>query len=499
MTSRRSFLGIAGLAAAWPEAAWPQEKAKPKPKPKPEGVLVNDVHSQLNTTRVFRVVEPDSLDGVRSAFSLGRKEERPICIAGGRHAMGGQQFCTDGVLIDIRKLNKVLAFDAERGLIELESGVQWPRLRDYLVSEQLGKDKQWTFAQKPTGADRLTMGGCLSSNIHGRGLALPPFIGDIESFRLMDAKGELHDCSRTQNEELFRLAIGGYGLFGFVYSVTLRLVPRRKVERVVEVRSINGLAGAFAERITEGYVYGDFQYAIDEKSEDFLRRGVFSCYRTVPDDTPLPATRRELADADWLELLLLAHSDRNAAFRRYSSYYQATSGQVYWSDEQQMNAYPDNYHRELDRRLQAPKGTEVITEIYCEREALERFMGEVRQYALKDQVQIIYGTVRLIEQDKESFLPWARKPYACVIFNVHVEHSTRGLIKAGDIFRRLIDIGLRFGGGWYPTYHKHALRRQVDFAYPQMADFLKLKRKYDKDEIFQSDWYRHYKNMFFRQ
>src|SRR3981189_3482749 len=74
MTSRRNFLGIAGLAAAWPEAAWPQAKPRP-PKPKPEGVLVNDVHSQLNTTRVFRVMEPDSPDGVRSAFGLARKEE----------------------------------------------------------------------------------------------------------------------------------------------------------------------------------------------------------------------------------------------------------------------------------------------------------------------------------------------------------------------------------------------------------------------------------------
>jgi FAD binding domain len=499
MISRRKFLGAAGFAAAWPEAAWSQEKSKAKPKPKPEGVLVNDVHSQLNTTRVFRVMEPESLEGVRSAFNLARKEERPVCIAGGRHAMGGQQFCTDGVLIDIRKLNKVLAFDAERGLIELESGVQWPRLYDYLVSEQRGREKQWTFAQKQTGADRLTMGGSLSANIHGRGLTLPPFIGDVESFKLMDAKGEMHSCSRSDNPELFRLAIGGYGLFGFIYSVTLRLVPRRKLERVVEVRSIDGLPEAFAERITGGYVYGDFQYSINEKSEDFLRRGVFSCYRPVPDDTPMPAARKELSDADSVELLLLAHADKNAAFLRYSSYYQATNGQLYWSDDQQMSVYPDNYHRELDRRLQAPKGTEMLTELYCERDALERFMGEVRQYALRDKIEIISGTVRLIEQDRESFLAWARKPYACINFNVHIEHSTRGLIRAGDVFRRLIDIALRYGGGWYPTYHKHALRRQVDFAYPQMADFLKLKRKYDPAELFQSDWYRHYKYMFFRQ
>ena len=194
------------------------------------------------------------------------------------------------------------------------------------------------------------MGGCIAANIHGRGLTLPPFISDVESFKLLDARGRLLNCSRSENEELFRLAIGGYGLFGFVYSVTLRLVPRRKLERVVEVRTIDGLASAFADRIRDGFVYGDFQYAIDEKSPDFLRRGVFSCYRPAGDEREIPAQQRELGEADWTQLLYLAHADKSAAFKRYADYYLATSGQLYWSDEHQMSFYPDNYHREIDRR-----------------------------------------------------------------------------------------------------------------------------------------------------
>ena len=508
MTSRRRFLGLTGIAAAlapaWPawaqtqtEGGRPKPRPKPKPGAKPEGVLVNDVHSQLNSTRVFKIVEPANLDGIRGAFKLAQTEERPVCIAGSRHAMGTQQFLTDGVMIDTRKMAKVLSFDAERGLIEVEAGIQWPNLYDFLITEQHGRPKQWTFSQKQTGADKLTIGGCLSANIHGRGLTLPPFIGDVESFRLVNHKGDLVQCSRAENPELFRLAIGGYGLFGVIYSATLRLVPRVKLERVVQIRSIDSVPGAFAERIADGFTYGDFQYSIDDKSDTYLREGVFSCYRPVPEETPMPAVQKVLEEKDWIELLRLAHANKAAAYQRYAGYYLQTTGQVYWSDEQQMNIYPENYHRDIERRLQIPRGSEMITELYCERESLPRFMQEVRDYARRDGLEIIYGTVRLIEQDRESFLPWARKPYACVIFNLHIEHSTRGLINAGDHFRRLIDISLRHGGSWYPTYHRHALRRQVDVAYPQFIDFLKLKRKYDPQELFQSDWYRHYKNMFF--
>ena len=494
MITRRNFIRLAALAAAWPQAAGSQPK---KLKP-PAGILVNDLHSQLNSTRVYRIAAPESLDSVRRLLASARKEKRAVCISGGRHAMGGQQFCADALMLDIRKLKNVLSFDRERGLIEVESGIQWPELLAYLQSSQAGADNAWAFAQKQTGADRLTMGGCLSANVHGRGLTMAPFISDVESFKLIDARGNLVNCSREENAELFRLAIGGYGLFGFIYSVTLRLVPRRKLERVVEVRDVAGLMGAFEERVRDGFLYGDFQYAIDEKSEDFLRRGVFCTYRPVEESRPMSPLQRELGEGEWTELLYLAHANKTEAFKRYAGYYLSTNGQLYWSDEHQMSFYPDDYHRALDRMMDAPnKSAEAITEIYCEREALERFMGEVRDYARRENVNIIYGTVRLIEQDRESFLPWARKPYACVIFNLHIEHTTGGVIRGADALRRLIDIGLRHGGSYFPTYHRYALRRQVDACYPQFETFLKLKRKYDPEELYQSEWYRHYKKMFF--
>ena len=382
MTTRRNFVRLAVLAAAWPQAAWSQ--AAKKTKPAPGTVLVNDVHSQLNSTRVFRISAPTSVDALRGLLASARKERRPVCISGGRHAMGGQQFCADAVMLDVRKMNRVLAFDGERGLLEVESGIQWPEILAYLQTQLVAMNttdkpdatgKAWAFAQKQTGVDKVTIGGCLSANIHGRGLAMPPFINDVESFRLITGRGNLLNCSREENPDLFRLAIGGYGLFGFIYSATLRLVPRRKLERVVEVREVAGLAEAFAGRIGEGFTYGDFQYAIDEKSDDFFKRGVFSCYRPVDDARPMPSLQHELGEGEWTELLYLAHTNKSEAFKRYSAYYMSTNGQLYWSDESQMSYYPEDYHRALDKMTDAQnKSTEAISEIYVEREQLERFM-----------------------------------------------------------------------------------------------------------------------------
>src|SRR5207248_3967255 len=149
---------------------------------------------------------------------------------------------------------------------------------------------------------RLSIGGALAANAHGRGLKLKPFIGDVESFVLVDADGLLRTCSRAENTELFRLAIGGYGLFGVITSVRLRLAPRVKVQRQVQILEIDELMPAFEQRIAAGFTYGDFQYHTDPKSPGFLRKGVFLCFWPVAVGMPIREGQKELCLDDLIEL-----------------------------------------------------------------------------------------------------------------------------------------------------------------------------------------------------
>jgi FAD/FMN-containing dehydrogenase len=458
--------------------------------------VVNDIHSQLNRTGVRFISQPDSTEALQAIVAKAHAEGHAVSVAGGRHAMGGQQFGTDGVLLDMSRLNRVLGFDAERRSVEVEAGIQWPELINYLVAAQQGRPVQLGIIQKQTGADSLSIGGALAANIHGRGLSLKPIINDVESFVLIDAKGRARRCSRRENSELFRLAIGGYGLFGIIARVTLRLAPRRKLERVVRIADLYDLMPAFEKRISDRFLYGDFQFVTDRESEGFLRQGVFSCYRPLADDASVSPSHRELSPDEWRQLLYLAHADRKRAFEVYSSHYLATDGQAYWSDTHQLSVYLDDYHSELDRQLGAgTRGSEMITELYVPREKLTAFMETVRADFRTHKAELIYGTIRLIEKDEESFLAWAKERYACVVFNLHVEHTAQGIEKAKKDFRRLIDCAIEYGGSYYLTYHRWATREQILACYPQMPEFLRLKRKHDRAETFQSDWYRHYRAM----
>jgi FAD/FMN-containing dehydrogenase len=156
------------------------------PNQEPAGVLVNDMHSQLNETRVDRVVRPESIEAIEQVIREARAEGKTVSIAGGRHAMGGQQFGTGTILLDTTRLKRILQFDPVNGTVEVQAGITWPELISELERVQTGKWPQWGIRQKQTGADRLTLGGALSANAHGRGLRFKPMIDDVESCRLVN-------------------------------------------------------------------------------------------------------------------------------------------------------------------------------------------------------------------------------------------------------------------------------------------------------------------------
>jgi FAD/FMN-containing dehydrogenase len=485
MLTRREFIRTAALFALAPGISAEREKE----------IWVNDVHSQLNRTRVRELLRPRTGDELAEIVRSASGKGLAISVSGCRHSMGGQQFGTNTLCIDTRGLDRVISFDQERGLIEAEAGIQWPKLiRAYLDAQQENA-KQWGIAQKQTGADTFTLGGSLSSNVHGRGLTMKPFISNIESFTLVNADGKSIRCSREQNSDLFRLAIGGYGLFGLIESVTLRLVPRQKLRRVVEIIRADDLTKRFEKRIGQKFLYGDFQFLVDEKSPEFLQRGVFSCYEPIAEDEPIVA-KKELRDDDWLDLLRLAYTDRGKAFQRYSDYYLSTNGQTYWSDTSQLSAYLPNYAQKMRELIGGEESSLIITEIYVPRANLFDFLAHAAGLLRSNRTTVIYGTVRLIEKDDESFLAWAKEPYACIIFNLLTPHTPAGIEASANSFRGLIDLAIDRGGSYYLTYHKFAKAEQVLACYPQFEQFLQLKRKYDPKERFQSDWYRYYRKLF---
>ena len=109
---------------------------------------VNDAQSRLNPTHVKSILSPRSEEEVRKAILTAAEAGDSISMAGGRHSMGGQQFGTGTVHLDLRGMDRIVEFDRRNGLIEVEGGIMWPELIGYLHADQDGSETIWAVRQK---------------------------------------------------------------------------------------------------------------------------------------------------------------------------------------------------------------------------------------------------------------------------------------------------------------------------------------------------------------
>jgi FAD/FMN-containing dehydrogenase len=172
-----------------------------------------DDASRLNQTRVAERVDVDSdmATAERELAALlarARREKLVVSIAGTRHSMGGQSFVPHGLVVNMLPLN-AMSLDAEKSLLHVEAGAVWSDIIPYL-------DAHGFSVGVMQSNNAFSVGGSLSVNCHGWQYGRPPIASTVESFRLMKADGSVIRCSRTENADLFGLALGGYGLFGII-------------------------------------------------------------------------------------------------------------------------------------------------------------------------------------------------------------------------------------------------------------------------------------------
>jgi FAD/FMN-containing dehydrogenase len=454
---------------------------------------VNDVHSQLNPTRVAGIERPRELRELARLVATANNRRDSLSVCGGRHAGGGQQFRTDRTLVDLSGLDRVLAFDADAGTIQVEAGIRWPAVLDFLHDQ---RGQHWSIHQKQGGADQLSLGGGVASNVHGRSLSSRPIVQDVLALSVVLPDGQVVTCDRAREANLFRRAVGGYGLFGVTHAVTLRLRPRKKlVRRVAWINAADAVPRLEAAR-DAGAWHGDFQFSVVDDRDDFCTAGLCSWYEPVPDDRPIRAPSPEERAQRFREMTSLAHREKARAMDLYRDVILAADGvAVNWSDEWQRGDYVPGYHGAVDA-VAGVRGSEMLSELYVPRPALPDFLAEVAKILRADGANLIYGVVRLIERDDETFLAWAKQPYACVILNLHTQHDPTARERTFETFRRVLDAALARDGSYYLTYHRAARPEQTERCYPQFRAFLAEKRRIDPRETLDSDWYRHYRTSF---
>ncbi|MDJ0755485.1 MAG: FAD-binding oxidoreductase [Ardenticatenaceae bacterium] len=188
-----------------------------------------------STAYVYR---PSTIEELRDILTAARQNDRTIAFKGGGNSYGDAFSNREQVVLDLMRMNRILEWDPQSGIIRVEAGVTIDQLWRYVLG-----DGWWPPIV--TGTAKTTVGGCAAMNTHGKNAWKMGTFGDhVLEFDLLRADGEIVTASRETNPELFHAAIGGFGMLGCFTTLTLKLKKIYSGMLHVEGASQPNLAGA---------------------------------------------------------------------------------------------------------------------------------------------------------------------------------------------------------------------------------------------------------------
>jgi FAD/FMN-containing dehydrogenase len=446
--------------------------------PLPTGTV--DDASRLNQTRMQIVRVPNDLTtatGVlRNLLQQAKLRGQKVAIAGSRHTMGGQTIYPNGIALEMSGFNRMQLNPATR-ILTVQSGAKWSEVIPYL------NQQGYSVAVMQSNND-FSVGGTMNANAHGWQHDRPPFASTVESFELMLADGRIVHCSRQQTRELFSLVLGGYGLFGIILEVNLRVVPNQLYSAERTVIPSRDYVETYRRAVTGdvGMAYGRLSIAPDR----FLQEAILTTYH-----------RQQMGDRDFP----LTESQPGIARTVFRGSVGSDYGKNLRWQLEKLNGGEVGTQVTRNQILNRPSTlfenykqaeTEILHEYFIPPESLERFLEQCRVIIPQHKADLLNVTVRNVYPDQDSFLRYANQEMFGLVMLFHQQRTAADEVKMQALTQALTEAALAVGGRYYLPYRLHATPSQFHRAYPQAAKFFQLKRKYDPDLVFDNYFYTKY-------
>ncbi len=148
-----------------------------------------------------------------------RSDARSLIARGQGRSYGDAALNENGRVLLTERVNRLLDFDVENGILRAEAGATLTDILAVIVP------KDWFLSVTP-GTKFVSLGGCVAADVHGKNHHHDGSFGDhVVSIKLVQDDGSHVTCSASENSELFWATVGGMGLTGIIGEVTLKLIP----------------------------------------------------------------------------------------------------------------------------------------------------------------------------------------------------------------------------------------------------------------------------------
>jgi FAD/FMN-containing dehydrogenase len=446
-----------------------------------------DDASRMNETAVAEVwhvpADPaQAEEQLRDLLCRAREGGLGVSIAGARHTMGGHTIAPGGIVLNMLPFNR-MALDEASSTLRVGAGARWADVVPYL-------DRHGYSVAVMQSNNSFSVGGSISANCHGWQHNCPPIDSTVVSFRLMKADGTVVRCSRDENHDLFRLVLGGYGLFGIILDVELRVVANERYRLESTLLPSERYVAVFREKVERaedvGMAYGRLCIV---PGDDFLREAILNVFHKAP------CKRAEIPALTGPGIQGL----RRTIFR--GSVNSAYGKRLRWNAEKQLGGETIGKHFSRNQLLNegvevfqehTARRTDILHEYFIPAARFEDFLKQLRAIIPRHESDLLNVTVRTVRRDEDSFLRYADQDVFAFVLLFSQERTAEADARMAAMTQEMIDAALDLGGRYYLPYRLHATREQFFRAYPQARQFFALKRQLDPAGIFQNLFYQKY-------
>ena len=467
------------------------EPAEPALAFSQRGGTINDA-SCLNRTAINGIVDIKSVDDVAAALHVAARRGWKVSAAGVRHSMGGQAFMSGNLVLDMRGLNGI-AIDRQNRTMTVQSGATWDEVQRRLDVEGLSVVAMQSI-------NIFTVGGSLSVNAHGISHRPGPIGVTVRSMRIMLSDGRIVTASPHENPDLFRHAIGGYGLFGIILDAEIDLTENEIYRHDVSLIDYRAVPALYAEiqrsGETTGLIYGRFSVA----PGNFLQTVAVHRFSRELTQSPLEPLQPE--KLIWLKRLVLNIS-KTGKLGRW----------VRWAMEQNLEPW---LHSCLTRNqaMAAPDAclvtrnqemfdsmaylrnrlpdTDILQEYFLPPAEVPAFIEGLQAITARNEANLLNVTLRIVHKDAVTALPYAPEDRIALVlyFNQQLNRLDSERLQQTTI--DLIDLAHELGGRFYLPYQLAYSPAQLMASYPEASGFFAAKRRYDPAGLFSSRFYEKY-------
>ncbi|WP_238404135.1 FAD-binding oxidoreductase [Paenibacillus paridis] len=441
-------------------------------------------YSRLHPVKVERVLQGEAeaqlIGLVKDAKAKGLK----LSIAGQRHSQGGHTYYKDAVVVDMTSYNQVLSVDPEAKRIVVQAGATWEDVQKAVNPYGLSVKTMQSL-------NVFTIGGSISINAHGRDIRNGSLIKSVESFRLLTAGGDIIQVSRTENAELFPLALGGYGLFGIILDVTLILTEDEVYRESTVLMNLEEYSDYFQNEVLPN---PDIRLHIARISvaEDSYFKEAFSKNYTVDRSLKLSDHNKLKSNDNWVAPgKLLFNINRSTDWGKNAQW---NLQKHFFVEQSDKIVSRNNAMRAASAFMEysQPGANDLLQEYFIPLPQFDAFVQRLGAIVKEEDMNLLNITIRYVNKDDEAVLSYAKQDMLALVCLFHAPLSKAGQQRMKQGVERIINEVIASEGSYYLPYIAYPTLEQFRNVYPGYEYFFAKKKDYDPDELFMNYFYEQY-------